>query len=138
MISALKKSVGAALLALTAACSSTPPDPFAQYTAQEQKSDQTLTSTAAAFAEKYPPSAVGHCESLTHTSYEEGTRCYRVINRNWERDYKEAYSHADKRTRAMLKRYHTSFSAYYLAPSTTARRSAADRAYQQLLRRIGS
>lgn len=138
MISILKKTTAVATFAVLAACSSTPVDPYAEFTAQEQKSDQALTTTAAAFANKYPPSAVSQCEAMTRDSYEKGTRCYRVINRNWERDYRQAYENADKRTRTVLKRYHTSFSSYYLAPATPARQRAAERSYDQLQRRIGS
>ncbi len=138
MILSLKSIVTVSTFALLCACSSAPPDPYVQFAEQERQSDQTVTSTAASFADKYPPSSVSHCETMTHESYEKGTRCYRVINRNWERDYKQAYDNADKRTRAVLKRYHSSFSAYYLSPAAPAKQKAAERSYEQLRRRIGS
>ncbi len=138
MVPYFKKIAAALAFATIAACSSTPPDPYAQFTEQEHQSDQTLTTTAVAFARKYPPSSVGQCEALTHESYEKGTRCYRVINRNWERDYNQAYGNADKRTRVVLKRYHKAFSEYYLAPTTPAKQAAAEKSYEQLQRRMGA
>ncbi|HLU03841.1 MAG TPA: hypothetical protein VKZ94_13850 [Advenella sp.] len=138
MTSIVKKTAVLSTLILLAACSFTSSDPYAEFTAQELESDKAVTTTATAFAEKYPPASVRRCEAMTHESYEKGTRCYRVINRNWERDYKQAYDNADKRTRPVLKRYHSRFSSYYLAPTMPARQKAAERAYEQLQRRIGS
>lgn len=138
MTSPIKKTAAFTTFIFLAACSFTKPDPYAEFTAQELQSDQIVTTTAASFANKYPPAAVRRCEAMTHESYEKGTRCYRVINRNWERDYKQAYANADKRTRPVLKRYYSSFSSYYLAPTTPARQRAAERSYGQLQRRIGS
>ncbi len=138
MTSIVKKTAVITTLILLAACSFSQTDPYAEFTTQELESDKATTATAVAFADKYPPASVSRCQAMTHESYEKGTRCYRVINRNWERDYKQAYDNADKRTRPVLKRYHSSFSSYYLAPTTPARQRAAERAYEQLQRRIGS
>ena len=138
MNSIIKKTTVITTLILLAACSFGRTDPYAEFTAQEQESDKAVTATATDFANKYPPAAVSRCEAMTQESYEKGTRCYRVINRNWERDYKLAYDNADKRTRPVLKRYYSSFSSYYLAPTTPAKQKAAERAYAQLQRRIGS
>lgn len=138
MTSIIKKTAVITTLIFLAACSFTQTDPYAEFTAQELESDQTITTTVASFADKYPPAVVSRCEAMTHESYEKGTRCYRVINRNWERGYKQAYANADNRTRAVLKRYYSSFSSYYLAPATPARQRAAEQSYRQLQRRIDS
>ncbi len=136
MIPALYKSALLSTLLALAACSSTPKDPYPEFAQQEAASDQALTPTPAEFVEKYQPASIARCEALTHEAYDKGTRCYRVINRNLQRDYDQAADNTTKRDSQAFKRYYASFTAYYQQPTSAAKQKAADRALKRLQARL--